>query len=204
MTTLKYTLPLVLAAFAAVGGFVATQAWQPAPAADPTTAAPCAMPCSQGTCCKALVGWLNLSLEQTKQLSGIDSAFTEESRPLEDALFAEREKLAALFESAEATNESIQQQVDKVIAAGNALERRVAAHLLALRPYLNDDQRARLYQRCAKGIREAGGCPRSQQWQQRYRGRAGGTCSAPCSAECGVRERGRHGHGAAQKDHGRP
>jgi len=197
MTTLRYTLPLVLAAFAAVGGFVATQAWQPVPAASSPATPPCAVPCSQGTCCKALVGWLNLTREQTERLAGIDSAFTEESRRLEDALFAEREKLAALFESAEADDETIQQQVEKVIAAGNALERRVAAHLLALRPHLNDDQRTRLYQRCAKGIREAGGCQRWQQWQRQYRDRAGPGCSSWHGAECGPQGHGRHGHGAA-------
>ena len=160
MKTYQYVaVGLILVAVAA-GSFVATQAWQtPAPkqpAADEPAGS--SKPCGEMECCRSLASWLGMSPEQTKEIRNIDATFPEDSTKLERALFDERQKLADLFDSPDATAEAIQQQVERVITANNALERRVADHLLALRPHLTAEQRAKLYRRCAQGIREAGGC----------------------------------------------
>ncbi len=147
-----------------LGSFVATYAWQSQPA-EPEMAKQPAEPL------RALCGWLRLMPDQIEKIAGVDPDFAAESADLEAALAVERDQLATLFEDSDATDEVIAQQVEEVIAAHNQLERRVAKHLLALRPHLTDEQRAKLFQRCAKGIREAGGW----RWKHgRGDGRGGG------------------------------
>jgi hypothetical protein len=149
----------IILAIAAAGSFVTTHAWQSPSASQADLGPGCpSKPCSKIECCRALGTWLGMSPAQLKKIQSVDPTFAEESTKLERSLFEERQKLANLFDSEEATAEGIQQQVEKVIAADNALERRVASHLIALRPHLSSEQRARLYGRCAQGIREAGGC----------------------------------------------
>jgi hypothetical protein len=214
VSVMRTVVVLVISVAAAVGSYVATQAWQQ-PSASPAAAEarPSAtLPCDVTTCYRALAGWLGLSKEQTKQLEAVDSGFMEECSRMEDSLFAEREKLAELFDDPRAGEDAILKQVDRVIAANGALERRVAAHLVALRPYLTSEQRARLYTRCAKGIREACGCGRQQRWRC---GKMGGatTCEALCSQPCegkpagkgnpspqGPAEHGRQRHGQGWKE----
>ena len=143
-----------------LGSFVATYAWQ----SQPTEQQPSEQLSRPA---RVLGGWLRLMPQQVERIAGVDPAFADESAQLEATLEAEREKLAAMFEDADATDEAIVQQVETVIEAHDQLERRVAKHLLALRPHLTDEQRSKLFQRCAKGIREAGG------WRWRH-GRGGG------------------------------
>jgi Spy/CpxP family protein refolding chaperone len=157
MNIRKYTVAFFVLAVAAAGSFVATHAWQSPSSTSAGDSGCTSKPCSM-ECCRALADWLGMSPEQAKKIQTIDATFAEESTKLERALFDERQKLAALFDREDATAEAIQQQVEKVIAADNALERRVAAHLVALRPHLTAEQRAKLYKRCAQGVREAGGC----------------------------------------------
>lgn len=133
-----------------LASFIATYAWQSQPAVQETLGWP-----SHPT--DVLGGWLRLMPEQIERIAGIDPAFVDESAQLEAELETDREKLAALFEDPDATDEAIMQQVEVVIEAHDRLERRVAKHLLALRPHLTDEQRSKLFERCAKSIREAGG-----------------------------------------------
>ena len=185
----------ILGAFAlcTLGSFVGTYAWQSRPDQSPPIEQP-SRPAD------VLGGWLRLMPEQIELIAGVDPTFADESAALEAALEAEREKLAEMFEDADATDEAITQQVETVIAAHDRLERRVAQHLLALRPHLTDEQRSRLFERCAQGIREAGGW----RWQhgrsgdhsggkgRGWRGgRGGGNASAPAPGH----NRGRGGGG---------
>ena len=133
-----------------LGSFVATYAWQQRPEQTPPTE-------KQPRPADVLGGWLRLMPEQVERIAGVDPTFADESAELEAALETEREKLAEMFEDASATDEAITQQVETVIEAHDRLERRVAKHLLALRPHLTDEQRSKLFERCAQGIREAGG-----------------------------------------------
>lgn len=144
----------------ASGSFFATYAWQSRPA-QPAPSGQLSKPT------QVLGGWLRLMPEQVERIAGVDPTFVEEGAELEAVLQAEREKLARLFEDANATDETIMQQVETVIDVHDQLERRVANHLLALRPHLTDGQRSRLFQTCAKGIRKAGG----HRWKH---GRGGG------------------------------
>lgn len=132
-----------------LGSFIGTYAWQSQSAVQETSGRP-----SHPT--DVLGGWLRLMPEQIERIAGIDPAFVDESAQLEAELETEREKLAALFEDPSATDEAIVHQVEAVIEAHDRLERRVAKYLLALCPHLTDEQRSRLFHRCAKSIREAG------------------------------------------------
>ncbi len=166
---------LIVAAASAAGSFVATHAWQPPATTEPSRAeAPCStMPgCGVG-CCKSLASWLGLESAQVRQVEKITKEYSAKRITLESALFAERRKLAELFDSNMATDEQILQHVERVIQADSALERCVVAHLVALRPHLTGKQRARLYRRCAKGVRDAGGC----QW--RHAGANKPDCGGP-------------------------
>lgn len=152
------TMLLIAAAFAA-GSFVATQAWQPVADAPEPRGAPCGpVACGKKACCESLVDWLQVSPESAVRLVEIAAPFGEARAKLESVLYTERGKLADLFDSDVATDEEILQQVERVIEADNALERRVVEQLVALRKHLTGDQRARLFKRCAQGVREAGGC----------------------------------------------
>ena len=184
---------VVLGAAAAIGSYVATQAWQPPSARQPSadTQSCATMSCDSTTCYRALAGWLGLSPEQTKRLEGIDPKYFADSAGLEQSLFAERARLADLFDDPEAEQDAILKQVDRVIAANGALERRVAAHLVALRSQLTSEQRQRLYERCAKGIREACGCGRQQRWRCGKSGVGVTTFEALCSQPCEFKPDGR-------------
>ncbi|MBU0639214.1 MAG: hypothetical protein KKB50_10150 [Planctomycetes bacterium] len=134
----------------ALGSFMATHARQSQPAAQEAHRQPAGPTEVLGT-------WLRLLPEQIERISGVDPEFDDEKTLLEAALEAEREKLATMFEAVDATDEAILRQVETVIAVHDQLERRVAQHLLALRPHLTDEPRSKLFRRCADGIRAAGG-----------------------------------------------
>ncbi len=198
-----FAVILILAVAFAAGSFVMTYAWQPPTATGPSrTEAPCStMPgCSVG-CCKSLASWLGLESKQVRQVEQITREYSDKRIKLESTLFAERQKLAELFDNDTATDEEILQQVERVIEADSLLERCVVAHLVALRPHLTSKQRTQLYQRCAKGVRNAGGC----QW--RHSGQDGpgcggrGTCTdKQARGSCGGKATG----DGSDKAHGQP
>jgi hypothetical protein len=141
---------LMLSLGAAAGSYVATMAIggnQPA-ATAPTTA-----PAPQD----ALVGWLALSSNQTQVIKQADPQFPVDSEKLSTDLQAERLKLAALLDEPQTPNQAILSQVERVIATHDALERRVAGYVLAIRPHLTADQQKRLLGLCAEGVRQAHG-----------------------------------------------
>jgi hypothetical protein len=174
MISRNYALLSFIAAAFGGGSFVATYAWQPPTPSQPFDGpgpATCASrPCGPSQCCKSLSGWLQVTPQQQERLGSVDAGFIEDQARLEAALFAERQKLAELFESADSSGEAILQQVERVIEADNTLERRVAKHLVALAPHLTNEQRGRLYGHCAKYVRDAGGC----RW--RHQGNDGAGC----------------------------
>ncbi len=154
---------LIVAVASAAGSFVATYAWQPAAETEPSLVeAPCStMPGCNVGCCKSLASWLGLGSQQVSQVEQITREYSGQRIKFESTLFAERQKLAELFESDTATDGEILQQVERVIEADSSLERCVVAHLVALRSHLTGKQRTQLYRRCAEGVRDAGGC----QWR---------------------------------------
>ncbi len=147
----------------ALGGFLTARAWPP-PAATGAQSLDPTHPVA------ALSRWLQLPAERAGELAAIDPAFGRERADLEAELAAARERLAELFEDPQAADGVIREQLERVIAIHDRLERRVAEYLLAIRPFLDESRRAALFTQCARSIREAGGW----RWRHGAGSRGGG------------------------------
>ncbi len=93
---------------------------------------------------------LRLDQEQISILHDKDPDFEADSVRLRDALLAERTKLLALFENPQSTDESLLQQIDQLILSHSEIERRIAKHVLVLRPYLTVEQQKWLIGLCRR------------------------------------------------------
>ena len=93
---------------------------------------------------------LGLNEEQVSILQDKDSGFETDSERLRDALLAERTTLLALFEAPDSTDEELLQQIDKLISAHSRIERRIAEHVVVLRPYLTVEQQKWLIGLCRR------------------------------------------------------
>jgi len=93
---------------------------------------------------------LRLDQEQIDILQDKDSDFEADSAQLRDALLAERTNLLAVFEDPQSTDEALLQQIDKLIEAHSQIERRIASHVLVLRPYLTVEQQKWLIGLCRR------------------------------------------------------
>ena len=151
---------LLILLLSAGGTFVATYAWQTDQATTPpteTTAAP-----TSGR----LAAWLNVDADVRATVADLETAYRADRRELEAIVATERDALAALFDSGQANDDEILAQVEQVIAANNALERRTARFLLDVRPHLTSDQQQRLLRHFAEGVRESGRYRWRHGWQQ--------------------------------------
>jgi Spy/CpxP family protein refolding chaperone len=104
----------------------------------------------------AMAVWLELDDAQAEAVQMADATFHSDSARLAETLTEERAKLAAALEDAAASDQAILDQVERVIAAGNALERRVARHVVAIRPSLTPGQQRKLMGLCAQNVRRCG------------------------------------------------
>lgn len=129
----------------AVAAFAATVAW-PQPASQP------ANPAQRG-----LSKWLGLSERQQAEVGSVDAEFEADTLRLRNELAQARSGLTGRLETTRSTDAEILADVERVITAHDALERRVAQHLVKLRPHLTAAQQKRLFDLCAEGVREAGG-----------------------------------------------
>jgi hypothetical protein len=93
---------------------------------------------------------LRLDEGQISILRDKDSGFETDSIRLRDILLAERTKLLVLFEDPQSTDEELLQQIDKLILAHGQIERRIAEHVLVLRPYLTVEQQKWLIGLCRR------------------------------------------------------
>ena len=157
---MRRTSVILVAASALAAGaaaFVATVATSAGPAEDPR--------CPLGE-------WLRLPTSQCKNVCNADPTFRQEAGDLRRQVHTERLALAALLEDPETPGQAILDQVDRVAEVHAALERRVAQHIIAIRPLLTPEQQQRLLHFCAEGVRAGCGpaCPN----------RAAGTCAEPC------------------------
>ena len=150
-------------------GTVATRSQAPTtePAAD---SAPIPLAC-----------WLELSEEQTQALGKVDPSFVDERWSLQRSLDQARTKLALLFEDKGVSDGALREQVELVIAAHNALERRVAEHLIAVRPHLAPGHQKTLFCLCAERVRQG----RGRCWAQDAGGPSTG--GKGCGSGCGLR-----------------
>jgi Spy/CpxP family protein refolding chaperone len=121
------------------------------------------VPVSQ-PCCKhaVLCNWLKLSEQQRQSVRATDPTFVDEAGGLRQQVEADRMALAALLENPGSSDRQIMDQIERAIASHDALERRVARHMLAIRPILTPEQAKQLMGLAASGVRNAGRCGQRQ------------------------------------------
>jgi len=93
---------------------------------------------------------LRLDEGQVSILLDKDSGFEADSMRLRDVLLAERTTLLVIFEDPKSTDEELLQQLDRLILAHSQIERRIAEHVLVLRPYLTVEQQKWLIGLCRR------------------------------------------------------
>jgi hypothetical protein len=99
---------------------------------------------------------LNMSEREWNRATACDPAFRDEARTLAQTLDDERAALADLLDQPGATDEQVRAQVERVIVAHNALERRAAEHLLKVREQLSPSQQKQLMGLVSETVRHAG------------------------------------------------
>lgn len=100
-----------------------------------------------------LAGRLRLTQEQRAWIEQQDPNFEAECTMLRDRLYEAHASLVAGLESAQATEQELTAKVDALIEAHNRLEKRVAEHIVLLRPQLSQRQRDQLRELCRGGAR---------------------------------------------------
>jgi len=93
---------------------------------------------------------LGLNQEQAKLLEEKDPDFEANSMNLRYALMTEREKLLSMFENPNSGDDELLQQIEKFISTHTWIERRIAEHVLVLRPYLTVEQQKWLIGLCRR------------------------------------------------------
>ena len=88
-----------------------------------------------------LVGRLRLTQEQSVWIQQQDPNFDAESAVLRDRLCEVHAELVASLEEANLTERELSANIDLLITAHEALEKRVAQHIVLLRPQLSQEQR---------------------------------------------------------------
>jgi len=93
---------------------------------------------------------LGLDQEQVKLLEEKDPDFETNSMSLRYALITEREKLLSIFENPNSSDDELLQQIENFISTYSSIERRIAEHVLVLRPYLTVEQQKWLIGLCQR------------------------------------------------------
>lgn len=99
---------------------------------------------------------LQLTQEQSAWIHQQDPNFEEQCVVLRDRLYEVHAGLVASFESAQLTKQELATKIDDLLAAHDALEKRVAQHIVLLRPRLSQEQRDLLSSLCRGGSRTDG------------------------------------------------
>ena len=93
---------------------------------------------------------LGLNEEQAKLLLENDPDFDTSSMNLRNALMTEREKLLSIFENPNSSDGELLLQIENFISTYSWIERRIAEHVLVLRPYLTVEQQKWLIGLCRR------------------------------------------------------
>lgn len=104
-----------------------------------------------------LVRWLGLSGQKAGIVSEAHKSFRRDMRQLQRRVEIETLELASLIEADETTEQQLRDQFDKVSNAHVAIHKRVAELVLAVRPHLDSDQRARFNDMISRHLRGKGG-----------------------------------------------
>jgi len=91
---------------------------------------------------------LGLTDEQILIIDEKDPDFEADLNQMRNILLAEREELLNAFTDARTSNEELLNQIDTLVSAHSQIERRIARHLLVLRPHLNAEQQKWLIGLC--------------------------------------------------------
>jgi hypothetical protein len=93
---------------------------------------------------------LGLSPEQAGLLEQMDPDFEANSSNLRNELMTERQKLLSMFENPGSGDDELLQQIEKFVSTHSSIERRIARHVLVLRPYLTIEQQKWLIGLCRR------------------------------------------------------
>lgn len=149
---------IILVLVAAMAGTIAFAATRMARTPQTTSPAPTTRPVPVSADPTAtLMNWLNVPEAQRHQIATHDPAFAADLSSLRSSLNSRREALAAALGDVNSPDQIIELRVEEVIAASNALERRVMKHLLEVRDHLTADQQKQLFGLCAEGVRQGNG-----------------------------------------------
>jgi len=119
--------------------------------------------------CDPVAGMLGLDESRRARIKAADPDFRQDLADLRQDLGQRRQALTDLLENAESSDDAIRGAVEDIIAAHNALERRVAEHLLSIRHELTPAQQKKLFSRLAEGVRKMHG----RKWGRGRGGRDG-------------------------------
>ncbi|MGN6368660.1 MAG: periplasmic heavy metal sensor [Phycisphaerae bacterium] len=97
--------------------------------------------------------WLALSPEQSDNVQKDDPGFSSDLPALAAGARQERQKFSELLENPASTDEAIRGQLQRVLDADAALQRRVLDHVLKVRDHLTAAQQEQLMALCAQGFR---------------------------------------------------
>jgi hypothetical protein len=98
---------------------------------------------------------LQLTQEQDTWIQQQDPNFAEQSAALRERLYEVHADLVASLERTEMTGQELAAKIEAVIEAHETLEKRVAQHIVLLRPQLSPEQRDRLCDECRGGAGSA-------------------------------------------------
>ncbi len=99
---------------------------------------------------RGLVRRLKLSNEQIEQIKRLDPAFEADAARFGIALKNEQTRLVSMFENLRTADGDLLEQIRQLISVHNELERRVARHVLLLRPHLTAEQQGWLVGLCCQ------------------------------------------------------
>ena len=91
---------------------------------------------------------LGLTGEQMLIIQEKDPDFEADLIRMRNTLMTEREELLNAFEDARTSNQELLEQINALVLAHSQIERRIARHLLILRPHLNAEQQKWLIGLC--------------------------------------------------------
>lgn len=91
---------------------------------------------------------LRLTDEQILVIQEKDPNFETDLTQMRNTLSAERSELLNAFENAQTSNEQLRVQINKLVSTHSQIERRIARHLLVLRPHLSAEQQKWLIGLC--------------------------------------------------------
>jgi hypothetical protein len=91
-----------------------------------------------------------LTEEQVNIAKQKDPAFEADINLLQDQLLLQRQKLLLLLEDQQGQNGQVLQQIECMIAAHNALEKRLIDYVLIMRPHFTMGQQNCLFGLCRK------------------------------------------------------